>query len=68
MSRTAWYKLERDTEEVHPRLEAASEKDALRSFAREMHLKLDFAEDNESSDLLLTNTSTGETWWVVTSQ
>jgi hypothetical protein len=29
MTRTAWYKLEKDLREVSPRLEAVSENDAL---------------------------------------
>jgi hypothetical protein len=67
MSRTAWYKLQADDLTEEWRLEAASERDALRSFMRETGLKLGFAEEGETGAFVLTNTSTGETWWVITS-
>ena len=63
-----WYELKgHPTDAALPPLQAASERDALRSFARETGLKVDFAEDEETGEFLLTNMSTEEAWWVVIS-
>ena len=37
------------------------------TFARELNLKLDFAEEGETGEYVLTNTSTWKEWWVVIS-
>jgi hypothetical protein len=50
-----------------PPLQAASEEAALATFARELNLKLDFAEEGETGEYVLTNTSTWKEWWVVVS-
>jgi hypothetical protein len=34
---------------------------------RELNLKLDFAEEGETGEYVLTNTSTWKEWWVVVS-
>jgi hypothetical protein len=66
MSQTAWFKLARDSTEEMGRLEAASEKDALRTLRRETGLELGFAEKDEVGPYVLTNLSTDERWWVTT--
>jgi hypothetical protein len=50
-----------------PPLQAASEKVALGTFARELNLELDFAEEGETGEYVLTNTSAWTEWWVVIS-
>ena len=62
------YELKGDpTDAALPPLQAASEEAALGTFARELNLKLDFAEEGETGEYVLTNTSTWKEWWVVIS-
>jgi hypothetical protein len=63
-----WYELKGDPmDEALPPLQAASEKVALGTFARELNLELDFAEEGETGEYVLTNTSAWTEWWVVIS-
>ena len=63
-----WYELKgHPTDAALPPLQAASEEAALGTFARELNLKLDFAEEGETGEYVLTNTSTWKEWWVVIS-
>jgi hypothetical protein len=63
-----WYELKgHPTDAALPPLQAASEKAALGTFARELNLKLEFAEEAETGEYVLTNTSTWKEWWVVIS-
>ena len=55
------------TDAALPPLQAASEEAALGTFARELNFKLDFAEEGETGEYVLTNTSTWTEWWVVIS-
>ena len=63
-----WYELKwHPTDAALPPLHAASEEAALGTFAQELNLKLDFAEEGETGEYVLTNTSTWKEWWVVIS-
>jgi hypothetical protein len=63
-----WYELNgHPTDAALPPLQAASEEAALGTFARELNLKLDFAEEGETGEYVLTNTSTWKEWWVAIS-
>ena len=63
-----WYELKgHPTDAALPPLQAASEEAALGTFAGELNLKLDFAEEGETGEYVLTNTSTWKEWWVVIS-
>jgi hypothetical protein len=62
----AWYELKgHPTDAALAPLQAASEEAALGAFARELNLKLDFAEEGETGEYVLTNTSTWKAWWVI---
>jgi hypothetical protein len=59
-----WYELKgHPMDAALPPLQAASEEAALGTFARELNLKLDFAEEGETGEYVLTNTSTWKEWW-----
>jgi hypothetical protein len=63
-----WYELKgHPTDAGLPPLQAASEEAVLGTFARQLNLKLDFAEEGETGEYVLTNTSTWKEWWVVIS-